>query len=88
MAVKVNRGGKYTKTIKRATLQETKKKLKPDETIDLTMSSIVQNNKIYYVLKYADTGQIVKSAPKWRNSESPRKWARKHNFNLITSSDK
>lgn len=88
MAVKVNRGGKYTKAIKRATSQETKKKLKPDETIDLTMSSVVQNNKVYYVLKYADTGQIVKSAPKWRNSESPRKWARKHNFNLITSSDK
>ena len=88
MAVKVNRGGKYTKTTKRATSQENKKKSKPDETIDLTMSSVVQNNKIYYVLKYADTWQIVKSAPKWRNSESPRKWARKHNFNLITSSDK
>lgn len=88
MAVKVNRGGKYTKTTTRAISQENKKKLKPDETIDLTMSSVVQNNKVYYVLKYADTGQIVKSAPKWRNSESPRKWARKHNFNLITSSDK
>lgn len=88
MAVKVNRGGKYTKTAKGATSQENKKKSKPDETIDLTMSSVVQNNKVYYVLKYADTGQIVKSAPKWRNSESPRKWARKHNFNLITSNDK
>lgn len=85
MAVKVNRGGKYTK---RAVAQETKKKLKPDETVDLTMSTVVQNNKVYYILKYADTGQTVKSAPKWRNSESPRKWARKHNFNLITSSDK
>lgn len=52
---------------------------------------ILKNYK--YVLSpdfspYADTGQVVKSAPKWRNSESPRKWARKHNFNLITSSDK
>lgn len=42
MAVKVNRGGKYTKTTTRAISQENKKKLKPDETIDLTMSSVVQ----------------------------------------------
>lgn len=81
MGVKAKRGGKYANGTSKA---DQKKKYKHDKDYDLSMKEITKNGKQYYVLVRTDTGQLLKSAPEWRNDQSPRKWAEKHGFNFVS----
>lgn len=80
MGVKVTRGGKYANNVGGTSKQ---KKDRPEVDYDLEIRTITKNGKSYYILMRVDTGQVLKSAPEWRNSKSPIKWAQKHGFNVI-----
>lgn len=80
MGVKVTRGGKYGNN---AGAPQQQKKPRREVDYDLEMKEITKNGKSYYILMRVDTGQVLKSAPEWRNSKSPIKWAEKHGFNVI-----
>lgn len=72
------RGGKYVPVPKEDRVRRRSVK---EEPIDVQLISFTENGKVYYTFQYVGTDKRL--GVKWRQTYSPRKYARKHNFNII-----
>ena len=72
------RGGKYVPVPKS---ERQRRRSIRKEPIDVELLSEIDHGKKYFYLSYV--GQDKKASPRWRQTYSPVKYAKKHNFHII-----